>query len=94
MNVVIAKKALAKLKNDNVNEITISIKTAGGWTPSGAPFLVMGSSEGMDGTFNTIEVEGITVHVKTCIKSPGNELELHYGGLLKKVFYISGALEL
>lgn len=30
MNVSFSSKALAKLKEDNVNEITISIKTAGG----------------------------------------------------------------
>ncbi len=30
MNVIIAKKALAQLQKENVNEITISIKTAGG----------------------------------------------------------------
>lgn len=30
MNVVIEKKALAKLQEENVKEITISIKTSGG----------------------------------------------------------------
>ncbi len=93
MNVSFSKKALAKLKEDSVNEITISIKTAGGWAPSGAPYLVMGNSEGQDGTFNTIEVEGLKVNVKTCIKSTSNELVVNYGGLFKKVFYITGALE-
>lgn len=92
MNVVIEKKALAKLQEENVKEITISIKTSGGWAPTGAPYLVMGSSEGQDGTFIDVEVEGIKVNVKTCIKSPGNELVVSYGGLFKKVFYISGAL--
>lgn len=53
----------------------------------------MGSSEGQDGTFITVETEGLKVNVKTCIKSTSNELVVNYGGLFKKVFYITGALE-
>lgn len=93
MNVTISKKALAKLQEDNVSEITISIKTAGGWAPTGSPFLVMGTSEGQDGTFVSNEIDNIKVNVKTCIKSPSNELTVEYGGLFKKVFFVTGALE-
>ncbi len=93
MDVTFTKKALQKLKDDNVNEITISIKTSGGWEPSGAPYLLMGSHEGQDGTFKTVEEENIKVNIKTCIKSPSKELTVNYGGLFKKVFYITGALE-
>lgn len=53
----------------------------------------MSGPEGLDGTFEEKIVEGMTVHVKTCIKSHGNEIQLNYGGLFKKVFYITGALE-
>lgn len=53
----------------------------------------MGDHKDQDGTFITVEVEDIKVDVKTCIKSPSNELTVNYGGLFKKVFYITGALE-
>lgn len=94
MKVNITKKALEQLYKENAKEITISVKTSGGWTPSGNPFLVMGSPEGLDGTFEEKQFNDIKVHVKTCIKSPNSEIELNYGGLFKKVFYITGALSL
>lgn len=93
MNVVISNKALNKLKEDNVTEFTISIKSSGGWQATGAPFLVMGGCDDLDGTFIQTEADGIKVNVKTCIKSPSKELTVNYGGLFKKVFYVSGALE-
>ncbi len=93
MQVSLTKKALVKLQEQNVNEFTISIKSSGGWQSFGLPFVVMGSAKDLDGTFEEVEVEGMKVHVKTCIKSPSNELTVNYGGLFKKVFYITGALE-
>lgn len=93
MKVTISKKALQKLTADNIKELTISIKSSGGWSVSGSPFIVFGGCDDLDGTFSTTEVEGITVHVKTCIKSPSDELVINFGGLFKKVFYITGSLD-
>lgn len=53
----------------------------------------MSNCENLEGTFEQTEVDGMKVHIKTCIKSPANELVVNYGGLFKKVFYVTGALE-
>lgn len=94
MEVIFEKKALEKLRLDNVEEVTIYVKTAGGWSPVGAPELIIGGFENLDGSYEEKEVDNIKVNVKTCIKSTSNELTVAYGGLFKKVFYVTGALEL
>ncbi len=93
MNVTIEKKALDKLLADNIAEFTIYIKSATGWSVSGSPYVIFGGKDDLDGSYETVEVDNIKINVKTCIQSASNELVVKYGGLFKKVFYITGHLE-